>query len=148
MERTPSGLHAEYRIEGDLDRVRIPASTAPRRMDGLWRHTCCELFVSRGDEPAYREFNFSPSGEWAAYAFKGYRDPAPLPDLLPGLRVQRAQGCLELHARVPITEGGKFRIAVSTVIEDSEGALSYWALAHPPGKPDFHHRDAFVAELA
>jgi hypothetical protein len=27
------------------------------------------------------------------------------------------------------------------------GALSYWALRHPPGKPDFHHPAGFALEL-
>ena len=38
-------------------------------------------------------------------------------------------------------------LVVSAVIEDDSGALSYWALRHPPGKPDFHHPDAFAMEL-
>jgi hypothetical protein len=33
------------------------------------------------------------------------------------------------------------------VIEETSGGKSYWALAHPPGKPDFHHADGFVYEL-
>jgi hypothetical protein len=33
------------------------------------------------------------------------------------------------------------------VVEEKDGLLSYWALNHPPGKPDFHHPDAFVLEL-
>ena len=32
-------------------------------------------------------------------------------------------------------------------IEDEAGALSYWALRHPPGKPDFHHPAGFALEL-
>ena len=28
------------------------------------------------------------------------------------------------------------------------GGISYWALAHPPGKPDFHHADGFALELS
>jgi hypothetical protein len=34
------------------------------------------------------------------------------------------------------------------VIEEKNGALSYWALRHPAGKPDFHRRSAFAMELA
>jgi hypothetical protein len=40
-----------------------------------------------------------------------------------------------------------WRLGLSAVIEDSSGAKSYWALAHPPGKPDFHHPDCFAHEL-
>ena len=33
------------------------------------------------------------------------------------------------------------RLGLSAVIEASDATLSYWALHHPPGKPDFHHAD-------
>ena len=42
---------------------------------------------------------------------------------------------------------GPWRMGVSTVIETVDGAISYWALAHPPDKPDFHHPESFVLEL-
>jgi hypothetical protein len=37
---------------------------------------------------------------------------------------------------------------VSAVIEENSGAKSYWALKHPPGKPDFHHADGFDLTLS
>ena len=40
------------------------------------------------------------------------------------------------------------RLGLSAVIEDDSGKLSYWALKHPSGKPDFHHPDTFVLEIA
>jgi len=33
------------------------------------------------------------------------------------------------------------------VVEELDGSHSYWALRHPPGKPDFHHSDAFALEI-
>jgi hypothetical protein len=39
------------------------------------------------------------------------------------------------------------RLALSAVIEETDGHLSYWALAHPAERPDFHHRDGFVLAL-
>jgi hypothetical protein len=39
------------------------------------------------------------------------------------------------------------KLAVSAVVEDDSGTLSYWALKHAPGRPDFHHGDGFVLEL-
>jgi hypothetical protein len=33
------------------------------------------------------------------------------------------------------------------VIEETNGNKSYWALAHPPGKADFHHADCFALEF-
>jgi hypothetical protein len=41
----------------------------------------------------------------------------------------------------------KVVLGLSAVIEDESGALSYWALRHVPGKPDFHHPQAFAMEL-
>lgn len=40
-----------------------------------------------------------------------------------------------------------WEVGLSAVIEERNGRLSYWALKHPPGKPDFHHRDCFALEL-
>ncbi len=141
-------LEVSYAIEGELARLRIPAPRPPRFAEGLWRHSCCELFVARNGERAYREFNFSPSGEWAAYAFARYREGAPLPDeaLNPGVAVRASAHSLQLDARVACAPG-KLQLGLSAVIEEADGALSYWALRHAPGKPDFHHPDAFALEL-
>ena len=38
-------------------------------------------------------------------------------------------------------------ILVATVGNTVGGAISYWALAHPAEKPDFHHPDSFVLTL-
>ena len=139
------GLHVAYQLEGELDRLRIPAPSMPRFTDRLWQHTCCELFVADAAGPGYTEFNFSPSGAWAAYRFTRYREGAALEIPDPGIGVQRGGDVLTLEARVHAT--GKLRVGLSAVIEEADGALSYWALRHPAGKPDFHHRDAFALEL-
>jgi len=39
------------------------------------------------------------------------------------------------------------KLGLSAVIEEIDGTKSYWALAHPPGKPDFHHPDCFALTL-
>jgi hypothetical protein len=41
-----------------------------------------------------------------------------------------------------------WRLGLSALIEDTSGCKSYWALAHPPGKPDFHHADCFAYEFS
>jgi len=104
-----------------------------------------------GDGPGYREFNFSPSGEWAVYAFPGYRDGSELDvELTPGIVVRPTGGRLELDAEICrkfLPPGRPLRLGLSAVVEDADGVLSYWALRHPPGKPDFHHTDAFALPL-
>jgi hypothetical protein len=100
----------------------------------------------------YYEFNFSPAGEWAAYSFRDYRDGSPLENerLEPGITLRRETSTLELNADIhlhhlpAVREGASLWLGLSAVIEDMEGRLSYWALRHPPGKPDFHYPDSFI----
>ena len=47
----------------------------------------------------------------------------------------------------PQVSNRSLRLGLSAVIEATDGSLSYWALRHPPGKPDFHHIDAFDLQL-
>src|SRR3989337_36218 len=72
VTRALQGLMLSYSLSGDIDALVLPARSEPGRGDDLWQSTCFELFL-RGDGAAYREYNFSPSGEWAAYAFDSYR---------------------------------------------------------------------------
>lgn len=147
------GLSLAYRLAAPLARLRLPGP-ASGFADGLWRHTCFELFAAIPGNPAYREFNFSPSGQWAAYGFGGYRQPDPdfQPAAVPVLAVRRLAEGLELEARVPAallpTPESALELGLSAVVEGADGSLGYWALAHPGPRPDFHRRDAFILELA
>ena len=71
--RQRSSLALQYAIEGRIEELRVPVPRPPRIGRELWKHTCCEVFVGRSGSPAYLEFNFSPSGEWAGHAFERYR---------------------------------------------------------------------------
>lgn len=146
VDRDRAVLRVDYVLEGDTQGLRIPAPRPPRAADELWKHTCCELFVARPGARDYREFNFSPSGEWAAYRFSSYREGRAAVDTLPTIAVERASSRFNLSARVSVGED-KVVLGLSAVIEDESGALSYWALRHAPGKPDFHHPQAFAMEL-
>lgn len=149
IRRQPGSLSVSYTITGELQRLRIPAPRPARIAERLWQHTCCEMFVALAGEAAYHEFNFSPSGEWAAYRFAGYRAGATLCDetLAPDISVRQSETCLVLECRVRAAATRKLLLGVSAVIEQLDGSLSYWALRHPPGKPDFHHRDSLALEL-
>ena len=147
IERAPGILKVGYALEGDLDGLLIPVSGRVRRGAKLWQHTCFEIFIS-ARMPAYHEFNFSPSGEWAAYAFGRYREATQ--DLAvdaPSVSALKGAGGLKLNAIIPLRDNAGFSVALSAVVESKSGALSYWALKHPPGKPDFHHPDSFSLKL-
>ncbi|HEY0085114.1 MAG TPA: hypothetical protein VGB65_04305, partial [Allosphingosinicella sp.] len=63
----------DYMVDAPPEALRLPPAVGPVRAEGLWERTCFELFLRQGDGPGYCEFNFSPSGEWAAYRLDGYR---------------------------------------------------------------------------
>lgn len=147
-----------FQLEGEVNALRIPAAQPFAGFaDGLWQHTCFEAFVSTAAGSAYREFNFSPSGEWAAYAFTNYRqrDTSWQPAATPSIHVRRNDEIFELEATIPasllaIPSGAPtmLHIGLSAVIETNGGTLSYWALAHAGERPDFHLHTAFRLLLA
>jgi len=153
----PQSLRFAYVLEADPRRVRLPPTIADAgRADGLWAHTCFEAFVALEGSPRYVELNFSPSGQWAAYSFDAYREGMlPALDAAPRLTLRRRAERLELQAEVRLSGALsllssshlRLRVALSTVVEDQEGRLSYWALRHPAGRPDFHHSDSFSLVL-
>lgn len=148
-------LTVTYVLNGVVDQLRIPPDPLARRVDDLWQHTCFELFIGAKNDAEYYEFNFSPGGEWRAYSFRDYRDGGPCNDdeIEPKITVQRGSASLELSAVIRLNHFLGIQpdvclcIGLSSVIEDLNGALSYWALKHPPGKPDFHHSDNFALEF-
>jgi hypothetical protein len=148
-------LRIGYTLAGRIDALRVPVAIAPVRSDGLWRHLCCELFIRRAGEAGYREFNFSPSGEWAAYAFSSYRAGMTPLGLArrPMISVQSSANRWHLQVLCPVNatdgalEHARLMFGCGVVVEELRGGLSYWALRHPPGKPDFHHGDGFMGEM-
>jgi hypothetical protein len=144
-------LVLHYRLTGDTSALRLPEQRAAARVDGLWRHTCFEAFIGRDASPAYLEFNFSPSGEWAAYAFDGYRAgmrPHESAEA-PGIVTRTGADTLDLIVTADFrgmwpSPGGALRLGLTAVIEDRAGGLSYWALKHPSDKPDFHDANGFI----
>lgn len=156
VRRMPGALlSVSYCLEGDVARIRLPPERPAHRAERLWEHTCCEMFISREGSTAYHELNFAPSGQWAAYAFTRYRERQALEGeaLNPRIAVRRTPTRLELDAEVrlerlsPALAAAALALALCSVVEDEDGTLSYWALKHPPGRPDFHHPDAFALEL-
>lgn len=144
-------LTLRYEVQGNIDMLAIPASKAPKETDNLWQHTCFEAFIAVEEDEAYHEYNFSPSGEWAAYAFNDYRKQK-------SWRATNASAihcvisedqlvvtAVIAHRNLPENPLNKsYRLGLSTVLETKSGELSYWSLFHPSGSPDFHHRSGFT----
>jgi hypothetical protein len=148
-------LELRYTLLGNLTELRLAEPRPPVRTDGLWRHSCFEAFIGRQSGSDYWEYNFSPSGAWAAYHFPARREGmAPLMRGAPPVLTQRVDaGRIELAATLDLSwlyrshAPADLRLGISAVVEDRAGVLSYFALSHPAEKPDFHHPDSFLLPL-
>jgi hypothetical protein len=137
-----------FGIGAPAERFVIPANAEPSRADELWRTTCMEAFLRPAGEQAYREWNFAPSGDWAAYDFGEYRDAMTPADVAsPYVRMEDNLTWWTLGATIAV-EARAWELGLSAVLEEKDGTKSYWALAHPSQKPDFHAPGCFTARLA
>jgi hypothetical protein len=151
----PDGsLTLHYQLTGDIAQLRIPSPQPPAAIDGLWEHTCFEAFVAVPGEPRYHEFNFSPSGQWAAYAFGNARERCPwATPQAPRLAFQQSSNtvlltaCLPAVALPPNELKKPLQLGLTAVLESLDGHRSYWALHHPVPYPDFHDRAGFILTL-
>jgi hypothetical protein len=121
----------------------------PGRAENLWETTCFEAFLRRDEGQAYREWNFAPSGEWAAYDFTGYRDGRTNADVTPPyVRFEDNMTWWALGATIAVDAESNWVLGLSAILEEKDGTKSYWAIAHPEGdKPDFHEPACFAAHL-
>jgi len=155
VRRPGNVLRLDYVASGRIADLLVPAAAEPVRADKLWEHTVFEVFVRRPGEPGYVEFNFAPSGAWAAYRFASQRrgmsnleefDEIPMMlDL--GMSSLSLGVTLKLGMLSDFADGAPWSVGISTIIEESSGRKSYWALAHPQGKADFHHPESFALDL-
>jgi len=140
-----------YRVTGALEALKIVDPAIPDRVDGLWKNTCFELFVGNFEDKSYLEYNFALSGQWAAYQFSGYRaGMAELETRAPVISVEQSGDVLAVSVTVPLpdmTQHADLWVGISAVVATKSGEISYWALAHPAGSPDFHHKDCFALKL-
>ena len=165
LRPAPARLLLEYELRGDLAGVRIappdpgaagPAAQPSGRTEGLWRHTCMEVFIAARpagpDSAAYLEFNLAPGGQWAAYRFSGYRaGMSPLTGIRPPrieLRTQSERLLLAAEVEIPADLArAPLRLGLTAVVEDTQRQLGYWALRHAGARPDFHLPDSFEFEI-
>jgi hypothetical protein len=146
-------LWFRFYVDGILDTLETPTPVKPARTDRLWETTCFEAFLRKSGDTGYCEYNFAPSGAWASYQFDDYRKAMRTLALDETPEILLDASDTHLAAEVTITVPahllhGSIDLNLTAVIEETDGTKSYWALAHPPGKPDFHHRDCFTLKLS
>ena len=159
-ERNQISIH--YLLCGNLSSVEIATPGANhqkrdscygKRSQRLWEKTCFEYFLRPADpgQSHYWEFNLSPSGDWNIFSLSGYRAELQEEQAIATLpfTTQRQPHQLQLNSSIDISPLLNYQdalIGISTVLIIA-GQESYWAIAHPAPKPDFHHPDSFVLHL-
>ena len=139
-----------FGVGAPASRFVIPKMSEPWRADELWRTTCFEAFLKPTGADSYREWNFAPSGNWAAYDFPRYREDMARAEVgsPPYIRMEDNFTWWTVGATIAVDAGQQWQLGLSAVLEENDGTKSFWALAHPAEKPDFHHPDCFAAQLA
>jgi len=153
--RSENDLFIHYEVNGEIDRVLLPAkSSSPSRTDDLWKTTCFEFFIAIPNQPQYWEFNMSPSGNWNIYKMDAYRKVGFRKETafrqLPFV-FKNAPGKLSLDITVnlgPILESRQIvHTGITAVILTLDGCESFWALVHPGEQADFHLRESFTMDV-
>ena len=149
-------LDLHYLLLGSLDEVRFPSpSPSPSRRDELWKATCFEFFLAVKGQPGYWEFNMSPSGHWNVYRMEdyrriGFREETNIPEL--PFEIKRDLDRFSLDVAVDLAPlvgpNQEIQIGITAVIQTKDGSETYWALAHPAPRADFHARESFTLSLA
>jgi hypothetical protein len=149
----PGALLVSYVVEGALIGIARPQKLFQQRADELWRHTCFEIFLKAPEGDPYIELNFSPSMAWAAYRFRERRRgmqnidiPTPAVDFNIGAQME-LMAVVDLTGVPELPTDRPWKANITTIIEQTDGEMSYWALKHAPDKADFHHPDGFVLDL-
>jgi hypothetical protein len=147
-------LALRYELRGDLAEVAFPEpARRPARRGGLWQETCFEFFLAPENFPQYWEFNLSAAGHWNVYGFAAYRRGLRQEPAIAALPFTVAKEPASLLLTLEVDVSGlippdqPINAAIAAVIQAQDGALTYWALAHPGARPDFHRRDAFTITL-
>ncbi|MFM7027345.1 MAG: DOMON-like domain-containing protein [Chakrabartia sp.] len=148
-------LELTYQITTPQSGLAVPNYEEPVRADDLWKETCCEAFLQAAGQDSYVEINLSPSTQWAVYGFTNYREGMRPRDIGAAPVIDREVGAegLTLTARVDLSllptafAQADWCLGLSAVICGTSGERSFWALNHPPEKPDFHHRDCFAFQI-
>lgn len=149
-------LKVKFSLKGDIASLNLPTpSKDPQRIEGLYHHTCLEVFLKKGER--YLESNFSFSGDWCLFLFDGYRIKSNFPvqldtrlfniDHMSRSKEEASLGISLNLEEMGFLNGTPIQIGISAVLEHPKNILSYWALKHTEQKPDFHRAESFIGKL-
>lgn len=151
-------LEINYRISGELSKIAFEElSINPKRIIGLWKKTCLELFLRSGNPKEYIEFNFSPNGDWNCFVFNekiselteyngiseiGFQSSSKTDEYKLNIKIKKSD-LPKVHQDFSIAE---FSTTSVLLLKNDEGRLeeTFWAINHCDSKPNFHHPDSYI----
>ena len=153
IEQDDTSLLLSYSLVGDISSLVIPKSVSqPKRTEGLYRHTCFEMFLL-DSSGKYLEWNFSPSGDWCIFNFDKYRTRSSHTFATEAsfriYKTSMSADSLSLKVNLHLNEIKlkATRLGVFAVLEHANKKLSYWALGHGKEKADFHDAKFYAISL-
>ena len=153
LTRTQQTIVLSFVLQGNLGDIVLPAATTQRRDDNLWQATCLEMFWAEEGRKNYWELNLAPNGAWNVYAFADYRAEMRREERIakPLTETTRTEESFALTAELEIGNlhgnNTPLRVGITAVLQHRDNRLSYWALAHPENKPDFHAPETFLLRM-
>jgi len=153
IERTTQTIALSFLLQGTMDDLVLPSTTEQTRCDNLWQATCLEMFWAEEGAKNYWELNLAPTGAWNVYAFSDYRTGMRQEERVaaPAIATTRTPESFSLNAELDIASlhaaNAPLRVGVSAILAHRDARLSYWALAHPEAKPNFHAPQSFLLRL-
>ena len=124
-------LKLSYILVGEPQTIITPPMKKSSSADGLWEHTCFEAFICIQGEKMYHEYNFSPSTQWAAYAFSDYRKRKEwVASQAPIICVEKSSKQLKLDVILDINDLPKsldkkpLQLGLTAVIESADGIIA------------------------
>lgn len=145
-----SGLEPEIVAGAKLGKSLAEAGD---RADKLWETTCFEAYFAPMGRDEYWEFNLSPQAKWNLYRFSGERMGMRREESISQVNIEFSliNSTLQVQAefRMPrkISPMSPLEIGLTAIIGRDPNEVSYWAIEHLRGKPDFHVRESFRIEL-
>lgn len=157
LNQNDESLFLSYSIKEGLSLIDLGNSTPNKeRLLKLWEKTCFEFFL-KNEKDEYVEFNFSPSFEWNCFYFKQKGDALKEWELMNRPETQILLSLdhyfIVVELRKELFPKGFFdkktelSAAITSVIKDKKGKMSYWALAHADTRPNFHDFRSFLGSL-
>lgn len=153
--RSKNRFFIRYEMNGDIDQTLLSAkSSSPSRTDDLWKATCFEFFLAIPGQAGYWEFNMSPSGDWNVYKMDdyrrvGFREETAFTQLPFIFRQTEDKLSLDISMDLgPILQTQQtVQVGITAIIQTIDGNETYWALAHPGPRADFHLRESFIISV-